>query len=114
MSLRTVRALTWRRSASWAPDHSRRVSRRVRRRRRRALVFSIFLCMFNPIAERILPQWEIAFSCESKAFRQEEKMTVGSSQRQVVLATVGVALGLLLAALDQTVVGVAVPRIPVD
>src|SRR6202165_233348 len=111
MSLRTVRALTSRRSASWAPDHSRRVSRRVRRRRRRALVFSIFLCTFHTIAERILPQWQIAFLSQRKAFRQEEKMTVGSSQRQVVLATVGVALGLLLAALDQTVVGVAMPRI---
>jgi EmrB/QacA subfamily drug resistance transporter len=74
-------------------------------------VFSIFSLIFNPIAERILPQWEIAFLREPKAFRQEEKMTAGSSQRQVVLATVGVALGLLLAALDQTVVGVAMPRI---
>ena len=38
-------------------------------------------------------------------------MTRGSSRTQVVLATVGVALGLLLAALDQTIVGVAMPRI---
>src|ERR1700682_1661128 len=38
-------------------------------------------------------------------------MTQGSSRTQVVLATVGVALGLLLAALDQTIVGVAMPRI---
>ena len=38
-------------------------------------------------------------------------MTQGSSKRQVVLATLGVALALLLAALDQTVVGVAMPRI---
>src|SRR5437868_5828928 len=38
-------------------------------------------------------------------------MTQGSSRRQVVLATLGVAVGLLLAALDQTVVGVAMPRI---
>src|SRR5437879_13851695 len=37
-------------------------------------------------------------------------MTQGSSRRQVVLATLGVAVGLLLAALDQTVVGVAVQR----
>lgn len=34
-----------------------------------------------------------------------------SSRKQVVLATLGVALALLLAALDQTVVGVAMPRI---
>jgi EmrB/QacA subfamily drug resistance transporter len=38
-------------------------------------------------------------------------MAQGSSRTQVVLATVGVALGLLLAALDQTIVGVAMPRI---
>ncbi len=38
-------------------------------------------------------------------------MTRSSSPTQVVLATVGVALALLLAALDQTIVGVAMPRI---
>jgi len=38
-------------------------------------------------------------------------MTQGSSRRQVALATVGVAMALLLAALDQTVVGTAMPRI---
>jgi EmrB/QacA subfamily drug resistance transporter len=38
-------------------------------------------------------------------------MTQGSSRTQMVLATAGVALALLLAALDQTVVGVAMPRI---
>jgi EmrB/QacA subfamily drug resistance transporter len=38
-------------------------------------------------------------------------MTQDSSKTQVVLATIGVALALLLAALDQTVVGVAMPRI---
>jgi EmrB/QacA subfamily drug resistance transporter len=38
-------------------------------------------------------------------------MTQGSSRAQVALATVGVALALLLAALDQTIVGVAMPRI---
>ena len=41
-------------------------------------------------------------------------MTHGSSdpsRKQVILATLGVALALLLAALDQTVVGVAMPRI---
>src|SRR5712692_9250579 len=38
-------------------------------------------------------------------------MVKSSSRIPVVLATVGVALALLLAALDQTVVGVAMPRI---
>jgi MFS family permease len=38
-------------------------------------------------------------------------MTRSTSKAQVVLATVGVALALLLAALDQTIVGVAMPRI---
>jgi len=38
-------------------------------------------------------------------------MTRSSSSAQVVLATVGVAMALLLAALDQTIVGVAMPRI---
>jgi len=37
-----------------------------------------------------------------------------SSRSQLVLATVGVALALFLAALDQTVVGVAMPRIVAD
>src|SRR3981081_3346422 len=38
-------------------------------------------------------------------------MAQSSSRTQVVLATLGVAMALLLAALDQTVVGVAMPRI---
>src|SRR5579859_731322 len=38
-------------------------------------------------------------------------MTETSSRSQKALATLGVALTLLLAALDQTVVGVAMPRI---
>ena len=38
-------------------------------------------------------------------------VTQSSSRTQVVLATLGVAMALLLAALDQTVVGVAMPRI---
>ena len=38
-------------------------------------------------------------------------MTRSSSRAEVVLATVGVAMALLLAALDQTIVGVAMPRI---
>src|SRR3982075_852629 len=38
-------------------------------------------------------------------------MSPSSSKTQVVLATVGVAMALLLAALDQTIVGVAMPRI---
>lgn len=41
-------------------------------------------------------------------------MTESTSRAQVVLATVGVALALLLAALDQTIVGVAMPRIVSD
>ncbi|MHB8612600.1 MAG: MDR family MFS transporter [Candidatus Dormibacteraceae bacterium] len=38
-------------------------------------------------------------------------MTQGASRTQVILATLGVAMALLLAALDQTIVGVAMPRI---
>src|ERR1700681_1213695 len=38
-------------------------------------------------------------------------MTQSASRTQVILATLGVAMALLLAALDQTVVGVAMPRI---
>src|SRR5712691_3208683 len=38
-------------------------------------------------------------------------MTQGLSKTSAILATLGVALALLLAALDQTVVGVAMPRI---
>jgi len=41
-------------------------------------------------------------------------MTESSSRTQVILATMGVAMALLLAALDQTVVGVAMPRIVSD
>jgi EmrB/QacA subfamily drug resistance transporter len=41
-------------------------------------------------------------------------MTQGASRTQVILATLGVAMALLLAALDQTVVGVAMPRIVSD
>src|SRR6202049_5266062 len=41
-------------------------------------------------------------------------MTASSSRTQVILATLGVAMALLLAALDQTVVGVAMPRIVRD
>src|SRR5436305_8436869 len=38
-------------------------------------------------------------------------MTQGLSKTSAILATLGVALALLLAALDQTVVGVAMPRV---
>src|SRR2546429_6621920 len=41
-------------------------------------------------------------------------MTQGLSRTSMILATLGVALALLLAALDQTVVGVAMPRIVSD
>src|SRR5438309_2146329 len=46
-----------------------------------------------------------------KQFRRRLVMTRSSSRAQVVLGTVGVAMALLLAALDQTIVGVAMPRI---
>src|SRR6267378_5256176 len=38
-------------------------------------------------------------------------MTQGLSKTSAILATLGVAMALLLAALDQTIVGVAMPRI---
>src|SRR5258708_33878131 len=41
-------------------------------------------------------------------------MTQGNSRSQVIIATLGVAMALLLAALDQTVGGVAMPRIVSD
>jgi len=41
-------------------------------------------------------------------------MTQGLSRTSMILATFGVAMALLLAALDQTVVGVAMPRIVSD
>ncbi len=43
-----------------------------------------------------------------------QEMTQSSSRFEVLLATLGVAMALLLAALDQTVVGVAMPRIVSD
>src|ERR1700716_827824 len=49
-----------------------------------------------------------------RQFRRRLVMTRSSSPAQLVLATVGVALALFLAALDQTVVGVAMPRIVAD
>src|SRR6202011_557916 len=39
---------------------------------------------------------------------------LSSSRSRVLLATIGVALAVLLAALDQTIVGVAMPRIVAD
>src|SRR4029077_11459119 len=44
----------------------------------------------------------------------EQEMTQSAPRSQVILATLGVAMALLLAALDQTVVGVAMPRIVSD
>ncbi len=41
-------------------------------------------------------------------------MTQGLSRRRVILATAGTMLALLLAALDQTIVGTAIPRIVAD
>src|SRR6266852_3739935 len=49
-----------------------------------------------------------------KADERRKDMTQGTSRSQVILATLGVAMALLLAALDQTVVGVAMPRIVSD
>jgi EmrB/QacA subfamily drug resistance transporter len=75
-------------------------------------VFSIFSYILNSIAERNLPQWPIALRWMQEANLVEvQDMTRSSSPAQVVLATIGVAMALLLAALDQTVVGVAMPRI---
>src|SRR6266851_5568602 len=71
----------------------------------------MFVSIFNPIAERFLPQCPIAWDLLQATRFGGDEMTQGSSRRQVVLATVGVAMALLLAALDQTVVGVAMPRI---
>ncbi len=41
-------------------------------------------------------------------------ITQGLSRRKVILATAGTMLALLLAALDQTIVGTAIPRIVAD
>jgi EmrB/QacA subfamily drug resistance transporter len=43
-----------------------------------------------------------------------QSMTHGLSRRRVILATAGTMLALLLAALDQTIVGTAIPRIVAD
>ena len=43
-----------------------------------------------------------------------EAMTSGLSRQRVILATAGTMLALLLAALDQTIVGTAIPRIVAD
>jgi EmrB/QacA subfamily drug resistance transporter len=43
-----------------------------------------------------------------------QAITTGLSRRRVILATAGTMLALLLAALDQTIVGTAIPRIVAD
>ena len=43
-----------------------------------------------------------------------QAITAGLSRRRVILATAGTMLALLLAALDQTIVGTAIPRIVAD
>src|ERR1700680_3850112 len=48
---------------------------------------------------------------QRKPDERRKDMTQTASRTQVILATLGVAMALLLAALDQTVVGVAMPRI---
>src|SRR5216683_2795832 len=50
----------------------------------------------------------------NKQDERRKDMTQGSTRFQVILATLGVAMALLLAALDQNVVGVAMPRIVSD
>src|SRR5260370_35975644 len=71
----------------------------------------MFVSIFNPIGDRFLPQYPIALDSLQATWFGGDEMTQGSSSRQLVLATVGVAMALLLAALDQTGVGVAMPRI---
>src|SRR5260370_40573192 len=71
----------------------------------------MFVSIFNPIAERFLPQYPIALDSLQATWLGGDEMTPGSSSRQLVLATVGVAMALLLAALDHTAVGVAMPPI---
>src|ERR1700720_421589 len=51
---------------------------------------------------------------QNKPDERRKAMTQGASRTQVILATLGVAMALLLAGLDQTVVGVAMPRIVRD
>src|ERR1700694_1096225 len=51
---------------------------------------------------------------QNKPDERRKVMTQGASRTQVILATLGVAMALLLAALDQTVVGGAMPRIVSD
>ena len=43
-----------------------------------------------------------------------QPLTHGLSRNRVILATAGTMLALLLAALDQTIVGTAIPRIVSD
>ncbi|TMG12275.1 MAG: MFS transporter, partial [Chloroflexi bacterium] len=43
-----------------------------------------------------------------------QAITQGLSRQRVILATAGTMLALLLAALDQTIVGTAIPRIVAD
>src|ERR1043165_3621327 len=53
--------------------------------------------------------WTPAFG--TRRLRRRSHMSGEMTQRAKVLATVGVGLGLFLAALDQTIVGTALPRI---
>src|SRR6184192_4460518 len=50
----------------------------------------------------------------SAAVAPPQHMTAGLSRGRVILATAGTMLALLLAALDQTIVGTAIPRIVAD
>src|ERR1700730_1566332 len=111
MSLRTVRVLTSSRPASSAPDQSRRDSSSVNSRSRRVDVSSI-LSILNQIAERSLPHCRIPLIPQRRRGLEVPDLSKNVlSPAQAALATAGVALTLLLSALDQTVVGVAMPRI---
>src|SRR5437773_11725731 len=50
----------------------------------------------------------------TEAVATPQHMTAGLSRPKVILATAGTMLALLLAALDQTIVGTAIPRIVAD
>src|SRR5439155_14064965 len=111
MSFRTVRPLISSFSARWAPDHSRRDSSRVRRRSRRADVLSTLSDLASYCGTYLAAIADSLGSLFVGHFGGGKSMTQGLSKTSAIMATLGVALALLLAALDQTVVGVAMPRI---
>ena len=50
----------------------------------------------------------------TEAVATPQHITHGLSRGRIILATAGTMLALLLAALDQTIVGTAIPRIVAD